>query len=324
MLNFDCISRGLNLTDCTNRTMKKVLFILLSIVVFQPALFSQQEPQSSLYFFNPLAFNPGYAGSRGSISVNAIHRSQWVGIDGAPMTQFLSFHMPFRSQSIGVGLHVINDRVGSRTSQSIFADFAFAIRLNRNEDRLSFGVTGGVDLTQFNLNGLIVNDPTDPTYLNSFSGASPNFGLGLYYYGKRHYVGASIPRLLESSLSNTAGSMATMKRHYYVTAGYVFKLSSVIDFKPSVLLKIVENSPVTLDVNASFFLFERFWVGGMYRMHESAGLNLAYQFKDLFYIGYAFDYPVNDLRFNNYGSHEVVLGFDFRKGKKSVVGPRYF
>jgi type IX secretion system PorP/SprF family membrane protein len=304
--------------------MKKVIGILFIVFIFSNTGWSQQDPQSSLYFFNPLAFNPAYAGSRGSVSINAVHRSQWVGINGAPMTQFLSFHMPFRSQSIGVGLHVVNDKIGSRTSQSIFADFAFAIRLNRKEDRLSFGVSGGVDLNQFNFNGLVVTDPTDINYLNSFSGASPNFGLGIYYYGKRHYIGASVPRLLESGLSNSSSSTASQSRHYYLAAGYVFKLNSVIDFKPSVLLKITENAPFTLDVNANFFLFERFWVGGMYRFHESAGMNIAYQFKDLFYIGYAFDYPFNDLRTNNFGSHEVVLGFDLRKGKKSVIGPRYF
>lgn len=304
--------------------MKKTFFFILLAVTLLQSGFAQQDPQSSMYFFNPLAFNPAYAGSRGTVSVNAIHRSQWVGINGAPMTQFLSVHMPFKSQSIGVGLHVINDKIGSRTSQSIYADFSFAVRLNRKEDRIAFGVSGGVDLNQFNFNGLVVNDPTDINYLNTFSGANPNFGLGIYYYGQRHYVGVSVPRLLENGLSNSSSSTASQSRHYYVAAGYVFKLNSVIDLKPSLLLKITENAPFTFDLNASFFLYERFWVGGMYRFNESAGLNLAYQIKDFMYIGYAFDYPYNNLRTNNFGSHEVVLGFDLMKKKRSVVGPRYF
>jgi type IX secretion system PorP/SprF family membrane protein len=304
--------------------MKKTLFIIFLVAVIQQSGFAQQDPQGSMYFFNPLAFNPAYAGSRGSANVTAIGRFQWVGINGAPNTQFLSVHMPFKSQSIGVGLHVINDKIGSRTSQSIYADFAFAVRLNKKEDRLSFGLTGGVDINQFNFNGLVVTDPTDINYLNTYNGANPNFGLGVYYYGKRHYLGFSIPRLLSMSLSNSTVSTASTSRHYYLAAGYVFKLSSVVDFKPSVLLKITENAPFTLDVNASFFLFERFWVGGMYRFHESAGLNIAYQVKDFMLIGYSFDYPINDLRTNNFGSHEVVLSFDLMKKKRSVVGPRYF
>jgi type IX secretion system PorP/SprF family membrane protein len=287
-------------------------------------LYAQQNPQNSFYMLNPLSYNPAYAGSRGSINLTALGRFQWTGIDGAPMTQFLTVHMPFRNQSIGVGLHISNDRIGSRTSQAIYADFAYAIRLNKKEDRLSFGITGGVDLNQFNFNGLTVTDPTDLNYLNSYSGANPNFGAGIYYYGKRHYLGISVPRLLESSLSNSTSSTAVIKRHYYLAAGYVFKLGSVVDFKPSVLLKIAENAPFTFDVNASFYLFERFWIGGMYRFNESAGLNFIYNFKNIMHIGYAFDYPYNDLRTNNFGSHEVVLGFDFMKKKQTVKSARYF
>lgn len=308
--------------------MRKILFILLIAATISQNAFSQQDPQTSTYFFNPLAFNPAYAGSRGCINATLLGRFQWVGINGAPNTQFLSVNLPFRHQSIGVGLHLINDKIGSRTSQSIYADFAFAIRLNKNEDRLSFGLTGGVDINQFNFNGLVVTDPADLNYVNAYSGANPNFGLGVYYYGKRHYIGFSIPRLLSMSLSNSSLSTAATSRHYYFAAGYVFKINSVIDFKPSVLLKITENAPITLDINASFFLFERFWVGGMYRFHESAGMNLAYIVKDFMMIGYAFDYPFNDLRTNNsitnFGSHEVVLSFDFMKKKRSIVGPRYF
>src|SRR5688572_1463501 len=228
--------------------MKKLLLILLFTGAAFTGLQAQQDPQSSLYFFNPLAFNPAYAGSRGSVNITALGRFQWVGINGAPMTQFLSVHMPFKSQSIGVGLHVTNDRIGSRTSQSIYADFAYAIRLNKAEDRLSFGITGGIDLHQFNFNGLVVNDPNDINYLNAFSGVNPNFGAGIYYYGKRHYLGISVPRLLELSLSNSTLSTASESRHYYLAAGYVFKLNSVIDFKPSLLLKITENAPFTFDV----------------------------------------------------------------------------
>lgn len=308
--------------------MKKILLILFLATTLGQNAFSQQDPQASIYFFNPLGFNPAYAGSRGTVNVTAVHRSQWIGINGAPMTQFLSINMPFRNQSIGVGLHIINDRIGSRTSQSIYADFAFAIRLNKNEDRLSFGITGGVDINQFNFNGLAVTDPADINYMNAYSGANPNFGFGVYYYGKRHYIGVSIPRLLSMSLSNSSLSTAATTRHYYFAAGYVFKINSVVDFKPSVLLKITENAPMTLDVNASFLLYERFWVGGMYRFHESAGMNLAYVVKDFMMIGYAFDYPFTDLRSNNsttnFGSHEIVLMFDFQKKKRSVVGPRYF
>lgn len=308
--------------------MKKRFIISITLTIVGlfaiKNLVAQQNPQSSFYMFNPLAYNPAYAGSRGSVNVTAIGRFQWVGIDGAPMTQFLSVHMPFANQSIGVGLHVINDKIGSRTNQSVYADFAYAIRLNKNEDRLSFGVTAGVDISQFNFSSLVATNPSDLNYMNSYSGATPNFGAGIYYYGKRHYIGISVPRLLEGSLANSANSSAVYKRHYYLTAAYVFKLGSVVDFKPSILLKFAENTPFTFDLNASFYFFERFWIGGMYRFNESAGGNFIYNFNNVVHLGYAFSFPYNDMRTNNFGSHEVVLGFDFMKKKQLVKSARYF
>lgn len=304
--------------------MKK-LVISIGILVYHLSLMAQQDPQSSMYFFNPSFFNPGYVGSRGSINLTAVHRSQWVGIDGAPMTQFFSFHLPFASQNMGVGLNVFHDRVGSRVNTGIYANYAYHIRLNRKNHRLAIGIRGGTDIYQYDFSNLTVIDPSDPFYGTNFSTPAFNFGLGLYYYGERHYIGISAPRLLEPKVASLQNTEALLKRHFFFTAGYAFKLSTMVDLKPSVLVKMVENAPLTIDANLSLYLFKTVWIGALYRFHESLGLNLAYTHKDLFTIGYCFDYPLfNEMRLNNFGSHEVVLSFDFRAGKRKAVSPRYF
>jgi type IX secretion system PorP/SprF family membrane protein len=287
-------------------------------------LFSQQEEQNSLYQYNVLNFNPAYAGSRGSMNVTAIGRFQWVGISGAPMTQFLSIHAPIARQNIGLGVNVVNDIIGSRNRTSIYADFAYSIRLNRNNHRLAFGMNGGVDLWQMNVGNMTINDPTDPTAVN-FSTTVGNFGGGIYYYGKRHYLGFSVPRILENPLNNpSVAGNSKSARHFYIMGGYVFNLNSVVQFKPGALIKITPNAPITFDLNASFLLFEKMWIGGMYRFNESAGINLSYTFADMFTIGYAFDFAYNDLRFNQYGSHEIMLQVDLYKKQKNYLSPRYF
>lgn len=304
--------------------MKKYLlgFVITLIAGFT---WGQQDPQASMYFFNPSFFNPGYVGSRGSVNLTAVHRSQWVGIDGAPMTQFLSFHMPFASQNMGLGVNVFHDRVGSRVNTGVYANYAYHIRLNRKNHRLAIGIRGGADIYQYDFSNLTVINPTDPFYSTNFSEAKFNVGLGLYYYGDRHYIGISAPRLLEPKVTSLQNMEALLKRHYFFTAGYAFRLSSVVDLKPSVLVKMVENAPLTFDANLSLYLYKYVWIGALYRFHESLGLNLAYTHKDLFTIGYAFDYPLfNEMRLNNFGSHEVVLSFDFRSAKRKSVSPRYF
>lgn len=292
--------------------------------VYTNKVFAQQDPQSSLYMLNPLYFNPAYAGSRGSFNITALGRFQWVGLDGAPMSQFLSVHAPLRAQSIGLGLTVTNDRIGSRNNTAIYGNFSFAVRLNKKADRLAFGINGGVDLYQYNFNDLNVNDPTDPVYANTYFQARPNFGLGIYYYGERHYFGVSVPRLLEMSIANDPQSQAILARHFYITGGYVFKLNSVLQLKPSALVKLTPNAPVTFDINANLFMFERINLGLMYRFNESVGLNVSYTHKNIFTIAYAYDFPINDLRTNQFGTHEVALMIDLWSKKRPFLSPRYF
>ncbi len=299
-----------------------VAFVSLSFLLCFHS-YAQQEEQNSLYMFNVLNFNPAYAGSRGSLNVTAIGRFQWVGISGAPMTQFLSIHAPIANQNIGLGMNVVNDIIGSRNRTSIYADFAYSIRLNRNNHRLVFGVNGGVDIWQMNVGNMIINDPTDPNAVN-FSTVVGNFGGGLYYYGQKHYVGFSVPRILENDLNNPAVSgNSKSTRHFYLMGGYVFNLNSVVKFKPGTLIKITPNAPLTFDLNASFLLYEKVWAGAMWRFNESAGFNISYTFVDMFTIGYAFDFAYNDLRFNQSGSHEVMLQMDLRKKQKNYLSPRY-
>lgn len=307
--------------------MKKLVRVCLAmfgaVLLFQGNGYAQQDPQASMYFFNPQYYNPAYCGSRGSINMAAVGRFQWVGWDGAPMTQFFSINMPFVHNTVGVGLHFFNDNIGSRNNTSIFADFAYHIQLNKKGHKLSFGITGGVDLHQYDFNNLQVFDPTDPTYLNSYFQALPNFGAGIYYYGERHYVGVGIPRLLENDLTANP-SLSNQTRHFFVAGGYVFNINSVVQFKPSATIKITPNAPLTFDINANVFLFERFWAGAMYRFHESVGINMAYTINNFLTIGYSYDFPINDMRTNQYGSHEVAIMLDIWTKKRPYLSPRYF
>lgn len=301
-----------------------ILFLLILSLLFSGKIQAQQDEQSSMYMFNPLSFNPAYAGSRGTVNIAGTGRFQWVGMEGAPVTQFASVHAPFRSQSIGLGLTMIHDKIGARERTAVFANFSFGIRVNKKGDRLAFGVSGGVDINQYAFGNLNVNDPTEDIYYNGFFQANPNVGLGMYYYGDRHYIGISSPRLLETRINNNLSGNALQSRHFFLTGGYVFNLNSAVKFKPSALVKITPNAPLTFDVNASFLFYDRFWVGAMYRFHESIGANFSINITHWFALGYAYDYPINDLRTNQFGTHEVMVCFDFKTRKGNYISPRYF
>ena len=300
--------------------MKKILLFIfiLSALVSR----AQQDAQASMYFFNPLNYNPAYAGTRGSLNLTAVHRSQWVGWEGAPQTQFLSIHAPIVRKRIGLGVNMSYDNIGSRSNVNAMANFAYHLQLNSKSLRLSFGASAGINSNQYDFNGLIVYDQSD-VFITSNQTLAPNFGAGLYLHSNKGYLGFSLPRLIEKSIDNNTGN-SFLQRHYYLTSGFVFSANSVTDIKPSILIKYTQNAPITVDLNYSMFFYKKVWVGLMFRMHESVGFNSSYRIKELFTLGYSFDYPINNLRFNNFGSHEVLFSFDIRSKNRAFISPRYF
>lgn len=315
--------------------MKKItsiLVLLLSIMQLQ----AQQEPHFTHYMFNSLAVNPAYAGSRGALTVTGLYRNQWIGFKGAPVTQTLTGHAPLLQDKLGVGLSVVNDRIGPTNNTSIYADFAYRIPMGQQKKgRLALGIKGGMSMLRVGLNEVGVLQGMDPSFSENYaSKVMPNFGFGIYYHTDYFYVGASVPKILEnyytSRVENAQDEMRE-KRHYDLMLGGMLKLGKKLKLKPSMLLKVTESSPPELDITALFYMLnDRFWVGPAFRtafkssdaVSALIGVNVIKQLA----IGYAFDYSLTNRTFKyNGGSHELMLRYDFIYGNnKKIKSPRYF
>src|SRR6478609_10456187 len=107
---------------------------LFSIVMMFTAIagFAQQDAQYTQYMYNTININPAYAGSRGALSLFALHRTQWVGLDGAPITNAVSVNTPFNNTNLGAGLSIVNDEIGPSTSNSISADISYTIPVSES------------------------------------------------------------------------------------------------------------------------------------------------------------------------------------------------
>tara|TARA_R110002072_G_scaffold302060_2_gene483628 strand:- start:53070 stop:53981 length:912 start_codon:yes stop_codon:yes gene_type:complete len=303
--------------------MKTLLFLF--IIAFSQQINAQQDEQLSLYMYNKLAFNPAYAGSRKALSAIAIGRFQWVNFDGAPNTQWFSIQAPILQGGMGVGAHIVNDRVGNRTRTSVFGDLSASIAVNKKTSRLAVGLSGGFDMIGYDFTSVLVNNQNDPYFGTTFNETKPNVGAGIYYYSDKHFFGISSPRLLEatSNLINL-GDAKLNARHFFITGGTILKLNSVLKMQPSALIKYTPNSPITADVNLSLLMYEKLWMGIMYRFHEAMGVNIVYNIKDALSIGYVYDFPINGLRTYQSGSHELFIRFDFKPKKAVYSSPRYF
>ena len=308
------------------KIMKKILLICLALFLYSNSASAQQDEQMSIYMFNPLYFNPAYAGSKDAISAVAVGRFQWVSYPGAPKSQWFSIHAPLKFKSIGLGGHMVNDNIGRRTRTSAFVDLSGSIQLNKkNNSRLAAGISAGIDVMGYDFSDMVVNDKTDPYYGQQVSFTKPNVGAGLFYYGDKHYIGISSPRVLEERVTTSSQLINTLNtRHFFISGGYVFDLNSVFKLKPSTLIKYTSGAPFTADVNLSLLSYEKLWTGIMYRYNEAAGVNVAFTFKESLTVGYVYDFPINGLMTYQSGSHEIFIQFDFLTKKSVYSSPRYF
>jgi type IX secretion system PorP/SprF family membrane protein len=300
--------------------------ILLWLLALGTALKAQQETQHSMYFFNPVLLNPAYAGSQEAIQVTGTVRDQWTGLKGAPKTQVLSLHSPLKKENIGVGFTVLNDQLGITKNTGVYADLAYSIKVNKMNNRLAFGVKVGMDFFRQDFSSLRVNDNTDALYTEGFNYKKNlfNIGAGLYYYGKRHYIGISTPRLVKNKINLASDQQALQENHYYAFGGIVIKLNPAINMRPSFIVKYVNNAPLSIEGNLSFLFYEKIWIGAMYRHKAAAGLNIMYNINQNLRIGYAYDYQLTSLQKFSQGSHEIMLSYDLRSKAKGFKSPRYF
>ena len=309
--------------------MKKqtiVIIAILWLVALATTLRAQQETQHSMYFFNPVLLNPAYAGSQEAIQVTGTARDQWTGLKGAPKTQVLSIHSPLKIENIGLGLTVLNDQLGVTKNTGVYADMAYSIKVNKKNNRLDFGLKAGVDFLRQDFSNLRVNDNTDELYTEGFNYRKNlfNVGAGIYYYGKRHYLGVSTPRLVKNKINVNVDQKALQENHYYAFGGIVIQLNPAINMRPSFIVKYVNNAPLSIEGNLSFLFYDKIWIGAMYRHEAATGLNIMYNVSQNLRIGYAYDYQLTSLQKFSQGSHEIMLSYDLRSKAKGFKSPRYF
>lgn len=297
---------------------------LFFLLIVGNTTYAQQDAQFTQYMYNTISVNPAYAGSRDVLSVNGLYRTQWIGLEGAPETGTFAFHSPI-SNNLGLGLSVINDKIGPSNESNISADLSYQIPLN-NEYRLFFGVKATANLLNVDFTRLDIYNPTDPRFQNNVDNQlSPNIGTGVYLHSQKSYVGISVPYMLETKHYDADDeSVAKEKMHYYLMAGHVFDLSPSLKFKPAFLSKVVSGSPMQLDLSANFLLYDKLTLGASYRLSAAISGLVGFQISDGLFAGYAYDADTTKLSDYNSGSHEIFLRFELFKNFDKVVSPRFF
>ncbi|MBA3899612.1 MAG: type IX secretion system membrane protein PorP/SprF [Bacteroidetes bacterium] len=312
-------------------TLTTIILVLLSL-----SAFAQQDAGFSMYFFNPLNVNPGYAGSREVFSGSLVNRSQWVKMPGSPTTQSLSLHSAIPNSRIGLGLQVYNDKSGPMKNTGVDATFAYHLPVNE-KTKLSFGVSGMFNNITVGFNEINIDDALDPSFVrNANSSWVPDARAGLYLYKPRFYLGLSANHLLQSRFDlteATGANFAKFYRQYFLTSGVVLPLTSSVDFRPLVLVKYVNAAPVVGEINGSFIFFQKLFLGAGFRSGKRINLDgtdnmligmVEFEITPFLRLGYAYDYYLNRAGTYNSGTHEFMLGWDISGTKTRMSTPRFF
>lgn len=303
---------------------KSILGLILCISLGEP-LYAQQLPLYSQYMFNTFEINPAYAGAKEAVQISSMFRKQWTGFKSAPQSTFLSVDMPIPDKRIGLGIKIVDDR--DEITKTIGAQGAYSYKVPLGDySTLALGLQAGAMNFSSDFTNVDVIDLNDPSFSQVVNSVKINFGTGIFFNTERFYVGLSVPNLVRHDLRKNDGSkLGGMKQnmHYYFNTGYVFFLSDAFVFKPSVLVRGLQGSPISIDVNANLWIKDMISFGASYRNKSAVvGIVNLRMLPDL-YMGYAYDHSISRLNIIAKGSHEVSLRFEIPNGRTSL-SPRYF
>jgi len=310
---------------------------------------AQQEILTTQWAYNKLTVNPGYAGGKDLFSARALHRQQWVGLDGRPMTTVINVHSPLLNNRMAVGLSYVNDKLGVMHTNYLAASYAYRLPFENNTT-LGFGISAGFESFKLRASDLEALHTIDPLLQADISRIHVKIGTGIYYYGDKFYVGLSSPNLIPNRLYNEnnvaiddiSGQNAEQAIHLYAMGGYAFEMANQkLVLKPQILLKTVtsgkKKAPFQADFNLSMIIYERLILGGTIRTTiankneefelenaAAADLMLGVYITKNWFASYSYDFTLGSLKNYNYGSHEVLIGFDMDLKKSGAFTPRYF
>ena len=310
--------------------MKRLNITFLSITLITCSVWSQQDPLSSHYMFNTMAYNPGIAGTSGMICATALNRQQWLGFDGAPSTTL--FHItapvaPFRIKS-GVGLLLKSDNIGFDRDIGISGIYSYLMDVGMG--KLGIGVSFGVINKSLEPNWFIPSgdeftqaneDPLIP--VNKESLIAFDAGAGVYYRTDRYYASVSVTHINQPKIKYTkenSTAISYISRHYYVTGGYTVQLSNpAFQLLPSVF-GFSDGKTIQFSITTLIQYNKKVWGGVSYIAGDALTGIIGLELYNGIRIGYAYDFPLSDVRKSTSGSHEFMVNycFDISLGKSPM------
>jgi type IX secretion system PorP/SprF family membrane protein len=301
----------------------RIGILLISLILINIAQ-AQHTSLTTQYMFNNLVINPAYTGAMNAFTCSASHRSQWLGLDGAPETQNFTMHSPLRNENIAMGLMFFRDAIGVTKQNGVYFSYAYRIKINKS--RLCFGLMGGASFLKSSYNQVATVNANDP----SFNGVSPtyilpNASFGVYFYNKVFFWGLSLPFFINNKLVSGTSQVEYGYDNYNLHAqlGFYIKINSNLTIKPSTLVRVNMRKSPQADFNLIALLWNKVGIGCSYRTDDAIIFPAQFHVNDQFMIGYSYDMTISPLKNYQFGSHEILIRYCFLQ-TVNAVNPRLF
>ncbi len=297
------------------KEFRQILFFVifaLANFVGPKLIMAQQDPLYTQYMDNLLIINPAFAGSKEYGNVLLVARNQWVSLPNSPITRSFAYQTPTENKNVGLGFSVLYDKIGPQKQTGVYFDYSYFLRVSE-QFKLGMGLKGGVSFYRASLTDLITIDP-DPIYSQDiYKNFLPNIGVGFFLFSDDTYLGLSIPKLIENTITRDDYQTEYVNRqkvHLYTVAGKKFNLSEDFQLKTNAMLRFVKNSPISFQLTALTGFQNKFWVGGMVRFGDSFAIVTQFQATPKMLIGYSYDFTTSRLNTFSSGTHEIMFSYD--------------
>ncbi len=323
---------------------KRVFVVVGSLACLQAA--AQQRPYYTQYIMNNYIINPAVAGIENYWDVKVSHRMQWVGLQDAPVTTYLTVHGPLQKSDYaretatsfhangsnprgeaywqdytsaephhGIGFTIVNDRTGPLNRFAGFGTYAYHMGIGPRTS-LSGGISVGftnmsLDASKLNFG----NTTVDPAVAGSgvINQIKPDISAGLWLYSADYFLGLSAQQIIPQPITYSNNTVSVQEGqlvpHIYLSAGYRFQLSENLSVLPSTLVRYTNPLPLGFDLNVKLQYQDLLWGGASYRYQDGFAVMAGLNISNKFNIGYSYDMQTSNLNTVSKGTHEILVGF---------------
>ena len=308
-----------------NHRMVLLVFLLLAATLVK----GQEYPWSLQYVNNMQTINPAYVGIWDRAGVMVTTKTNWVGINGAPVSQYLNCSTPIREQKSAIGLSIQRINIGLEKQLFLTGDYSYRLRMSMN-NYLQLGFRAGIVNYDNNLKDYqpypdYIPDPN--TVLDVTMHNMSVFGIGAVYFSENYYLSLSMPEIISNTFNADQANVMSSSTYktIYLSGGYVFGSPGRVRFRPNLLVAATKGAPTYADVAAIVYLPPVFQFGVNIRSNGQVCFFSQFNVTDRIKVGYAFDYSVtSDIRKYQLGTHELSVGYDFNIYKRKSTRKNYF